>query len=417
MLEGAVRHRALSAVDSIATSLRDVASWGDPTLSGGAAGLSVLFAYLYRCQGRAWQRESARHALRSAVTGVARKPLQMGLFQGVTGVGWAVEHGIAHGVLDTDADSGEDRNVKVDQGLLTLLRRRSDDARCLFDLVSGLPGMSVYSLSRIGRKQAVQCLSVLLDRFEEKSLRTSTGITWRTDPDLGTPQKIDAVGGAYFDLGVAHGIPGVMGVLSGYVALGVRREQAQDMLEEAVNWLLAVPEPEQGGQRFPGLLGTDGQVAPARHLGWCYGDLGIATVLALASLAADRSEWREKARTIALETLGASHSYTHDAGLCHGAAGIGHLYNRLYQIFGTPELKSAAARWFDTALEFRREGGELGGFRAYQPSEAGSDYRALPGYLRGSAGIGLALAAASTPYEPAWDRPLLTAPWASDVGR
>jgi hypothetical protein len=42
---------------------------------------------------------------------------------------------------------------------------------------------------------------------------------------------------------------------------------------------------------------------------------------------------------------------------------------------------------------------------------AGSDlgWQDDPGFLTGAAGVGLALLAATTPVEPAWDRLLLTA--------
>ena len=56
-------------------------------------------------------------------------------------------------------------------------------------------------------------------------------------------------------------------------------------------------------------------------------------------------------------------------------------------------------RWFRRTLAFRRPGRGIAGFTAHD----GAD-RSL---LTGAAGIGLALLAASTAVEPAWDRILL----------
>jgi hypothetical protein len=56
----------------------------------------------------------------------------------------------------------------------------------------------------------------------------------------------------------------------------------------------------------------------------------------------------------------------------------------------------------------QRPGRGIGGYEAWQPDEAGSPaWSANPGLLNGAAGIALALLAAISPIEPAWDRMLL----------
>ncbi|HEU5060714.1 MAG TPA: lanthionine synthetase LanC family protein, partial [Kofleriaceae bacterium] len=78
-----------------------------------------------------------------------------------------------------------------------------------------------------------------------------------------------------------------------------------------------------------------------------------------------------------------------DAGLCHGAAGLAHVFNRLHQASGDPALAAAAERWFGRALAM--------------------DAPAEPGILVGSAGLALALLAATGEDEPDWDGFLLLA--------
>jgi len=97
-----------------------------------------------------------------------------------------------------------------------------------------------------------------------------------------------------------------------------------------------------------------------------------------------------------------------DAGLRHGVAGRAHLLNRLFQATGEEPFADAARAGFGRLLEMRRPGEGIGGFRAQAP---GADGRPVwaddPGLLNGSAGIGLALLAAVSAVEPAWDRLLL----------
>ncbi|MDP9121776.1 MAG: Lanthionine biosynthesis cyclase LanC, partial [Acidobacteriota bacterium] len=103
-----------------------------------------------------------------------------------------------------------------------------------------------------------------------------------------------------------------------------------------------------------------------------------------------------------------------DAGLCHGAAGLAHLFNRMYQTSGVEELGTAARRWFDKTLDYRRPGEGVGGFLAFDPSGSvpgavpgAAQWRSDPNFLEGSAGVGLALLGAVSTVEPAWDRLLL----------
>jgi len=97
-----------------------------------------------------------------------------------------------------------------------------------------------------------------------------------------------------------------------------------------------------------------------------------------------------------------------DAGLRHGVAGRAHLLNRLFQATGEEPFADAARAGFGRLLEMRRPGEGIGGFQARAP---GADGRPVwaddPGLLNGSAGIGLALLAAVSAVEPAWDRLLL----------
>ncbi|HEX8826294.1 MAG TPA: lanthionine synthetase LanC family protein, partial [Archangium sp.] len=88
-----------------------------------------------------------------------------------------------------------------------------------------------------------------------------------------------------------------------------------------------------------------------------------------------------------------------DAGLCHGAAGLGHLLNRVAQATGDEALAEAARRWLGRAVELWRPSHEEG-----------------PGLLTGAAGTGLALLAAVGEAAPGWDRVMLASLAGPDAG-
>ncbi|HEX2223156.1 MAG TPA: lanthionine synthetase LanC family protein, partial [Thermoanaerobaculia bacterium] len=146
------------------------------------------------------------------------------------------------------------------------------------------------------------------------------------------------------------------------------------------------------------------------RLAWCYGDPGLAVTLLVAARGAGVPEWEKAAVDTAVSAAARPYelSRIRDAGLCHGSAGIAHLFNRLYQATGEPRLAEAARFWFDWTLEFRQPGNGVAGFRSWNTdTDGGQMWRGDAGFLEGAAGVGLALLAATSPIEPEWDRLLL----------
>jgi hypothetical protein len=91
-----------------------------------------------------------------------------------------------------------------------------------------------------------------------------------------------------------------------------------------------------------------------------------------------------------------------DAGLCHGTAGLAHLYHRLLQLTGEPVFARAARHWLRATLRLRTPGRGIGGYRSLQPG----GWRSVPGVLYGTAGVALALDALLSRDAPDWDVPL-----------
>jgi hypothetical protein len=87
-----------------------------------------------------------------------------------------------------------------------------------------------------------------------------------------------------------------------------------------------------------------------------------------------------------------------DGGLCHGAAGLMHMFHRLYQRSGDERFAVAARTWLEQLLALRRADG-FGGFAAL----AADDWIADPGLLFGAGGVALALAALLG-GDASWDR-------------
>lgn len=411
ILEGEQAAQAAVAIDAVAEAISKgplPARNQGAGLAAGEAGIALFYEYLDRVHPGAGHGEIAQQRLERAIEILASSSQFPSLFAGFTGVSWVVEH-LQGGMIE---EEDEDPNADIDAALLDHLRQISWP--CEFDLVGGLVGYGVYALERLPRPSAAACLELVVERLAEIAQPRPGGLAWHKPYEmLPEPNKPWYPKGTD-NLGVAHGTPGVIALLARVCTSGVAAERAHSLLTRAVPWLLAQKLPEDAISVFPYSVGLEVKIRPARNA-WCYGDPGIALALLLAGRSAGEPAWEREALDVARRAARRPPENCHveDAGLCHGAAGLGHLLNRLYQATGEPELLEAARAWFGRALDYWEPGRGIGGFLGYTPPD--DDFDALvwneeAGFLAGSAGMALALLAASSGVDPAWDRVLLISP-------
>ena len=144
-------------------------------------------------------------------------------------------------------------------------------------------------------------------------------------------------------------------------------------------------------------------------MAWCYGDLGISMSIWNASQTIKNKEWENKALEIlrySIKRTDLEKNSVIDAGLCHGAAGIAHIFNRMYINTKNTEFKNAADYWYVETLKMANHENSLSGFKAWHTEKYGG-WQEEFGFLEGIAGIGLALMSAISDTDPTWDEILL----------
>jgi hypothetical protein len=392
-LQNEEAHEALAVAAELGDLLAALPASEDASLSRGEAGRALTLAHLDRALPDRGYAGASREALRSAIAAVARQPLGPGLMQGFTGVAWTIAH-----LADSTAPGA------ADDALTDLLRR--DAWRGGYDHVSGLVGVGVYALER-GRA-GTELLELVVARLCGRAECHNGTATWFTPKAELHPDVHERVPHGYYNLGMAHGVPGVAAVLAGALDAGI--EEAGPLLDATVNWIEGEIL-DEGPSMWPFFVGDGVEVMPAR-LAWCYGDPGIAIALLEAGNARGREDWLE----LAGRTIDNMHARAHGASgvtgasLCHGAAGMAHLCGRLHQATGRPEAADMARHWIAQTLAMRTcDEDDLGGFSVWDPidpNEVGGDVQG-PGFLAGIAGVALALAAAASDRSPDWDRCLL----------
>jgi hypothetical protein len=349
LVDGDAATAALSAVRAIAIELADTRQ------PGVAVDRTLFWAYACEHLDEPFAYTAYDAALDDLVAELRAGAATPALHGGLAGIGWTLAH-----VLD----DAEPLLSTVDEALLGALAGEARE----HDLISGLVGIGVYFLER-DTQAAHDGLAYVIGRLERAAVRSDDGLAWHTSPATLPTAYAQAWPDGFVDCGVAHGVPGAIAFLA--------RAGAHRLCGEATRWLLA----QRHGGYFPSRIAAGRPRTRARSA-WCYGDPGIAVALYPADRGAALALAREAARR-APDDCG-----VRDASLCHGAAGLAHLYNRLAQATGDAELAAVARTWLERALAMR-------------PVDPGAHL------LDGTVGVGLALLAATTRTEPRWDRLLL----------
>lgn len=307
------------------------------------------------------------------------------LLFGFLGNAFVVDQARALGLLD----AGDDANAELDEAILGFLAR--DAPGMGPELKDGLVGVGVYGLSRLttpsGRTIVEQVVAQLGRRVEPQAL----GLRWSYDPPDAPPGHDGRA--SIWATGMTGGAAGHIGLLSRVCAAGVAVEQARPLLEEAVRYLLAQRRDGHAVCGYPTFTRPSGVLSAEGRLSWCNGDLAIALSLLHAARTLGVPAWEDEALRVARRSAARAAAETEvtTSGICHGAAGVGHCFHRLYRATSDPALGDAARSWLARVLDEQRPD---------QPPRGAPD----PGILDGAAGVGLALTASLLDEEPTWDR-------------
>jgi len=349
LLHGTDRDRALEIVAALAVA---IAANDEHSGWRGLMGKTGISVFLAAVQGAGLGDElGALAKLERGLAEFVDGDASLGLWNGAAGIRWVISQlvtGDEAAVFLTYLDRGIER------------RLTSPDLED-YDLYSGLAGVLLSYADDASRGDRV--LSLVLDRFE----------------------RIELFSARRSGLGCAHGIAGVLGALACCRLHGRADARAEPLMLAIVAAL------------------QDADVSDQR-IGWCRGDIGIAIALlgAAQSLADDGLANRAVAVALAPFARG-NGRWPVDAGLCHGAAGLAHLYNRMYQATGDGQLGDHALTWLRKTMTMHVSGTGIAGFSmrrsGYEPS-----WVADTSLLIGASGVGLALLAGATPIQPSWDR-------------
>ena len=383
--------------DSLAESVayRDVLRG---SLDHGRAGLALFWCALASADPRSDQ--SAHRYLALAFESFEALLGNASLFEGFTGVAYVAELLRERFPDWFDASDDDDVNGDVDRILVEYLEKTTSESPS--DLTMGIAGIGLYFTRRRARHIGRRGLEMVIHRLAERAIRDSAGIYWPADAATHRRQPHYAV-----NVGVAHGVPGIIGFLSRAVLARGSAGLEAGLLDGAMTWLLSLRRSQP--PLFPDLWGPTPSFAA--RLAWCYSDLSIAIVLLHCGATCAVPQWTlaglDAARAAAATEV-SDVELAGNASLCHGTAGVAHMFNRAYQFTGDRLFQLAAEKWVVATLDRWSPGIGVGGFKSWLSVDEGRNaWNHNPGLLVGAAGIGLALSSSLSSEPPVWDEPFL----------
>lgn len=316
------------------------------------------------------------------------------LCDGVSGLIWLLLYLQREEILDTEEDLiSEELLDSLCEGSLQMIQQGNYDYMHQgLGLTTALLCSRDYTL-RYQRylEQVVEALDGTAKKWNDNS------VYWEF---LLNPERKGKV-----SLGICHGMPSILAVLAKISAAGICSELCNSLVEKTAGFLITHRNKEAMPSLYPTFVEPgDSPPFPASRFGWCYGDMGVAAGFIQAAKATSLSRYRHEAAVIIAaiqDREDAGRAMAGDATFCHGAWGIAHLFNRLYNYNSDPGLKEKACYWLRRALKLTRSGKETVTMQVLA-GELMTESDG-PTVLNGLAGAGLTILSAVAPLRPAWD--------------
>lgn len=281
-----------------------------------------------------------------------------------------------------------------------------------YDLLRGLVGIGLYFLNRGDSGYSEKGILGIIDKLTRTSITTNRGVAWLSSSDFLPADLKGKFPNGVFNLGVAHGIPGIIAFLGRVWAAGIHHPNIPELIEGAVSWLLSCQRTDDTQTSFHFFESPSGDniSIPSPRTAWCYGDPGISVALLSASENYHRTDWRSKAIEIgysaAIRPLTSRDVML--PSFCHGTSGTAHLFNNLFRASNEVVFLEKSTSLFNLTIQHLKN--KYSALNYYNQdncktplTDVQADWYNDFSLLNGESGIGLTLLSATTSIQPTWD--------------
>lgn len=324
---------------------------------------------------------------------------------GITGFLWSAEHLHQQGFLD----------LEIDELLLDFDSFLSDHLdNCMtrgdFDFLSGGLGYLFYFLTRLKGTKNPELSKRYTNILRNGLIKLSNSSKSELEPHLWySPVYFETSKKMVNDLGLAHGLAGIINLLSKLFCIQELQEVVEPMLNDAISFLIKhESKSSSNGSLFPNWISKGVKPVYNSRLAWCYGDLGIGISLYNASKNMEDSKLMEESIRILEHTAvkrSLNDSQVADSGLCHGAFGIAKIFKNIYLDTKKECFMNSSLSWMEIGLELGKHKDGYSGFKHWDAKNQLFENRTS--LLEGISGIGLVIIDFLSQEKNNWDQCLL----------
>ncbi len=289
----------------------------------------------------------------------------------------------------------------------------------LHDIIQGVSGVGRYLLDKIQIERAEEALKKILSTLVEWTLPREVHGKLVPGWHLSSEDPLNKIGRFHskkgnFNLGLAHGITGVLALLAIASLKGVEVDGQRECMDYIQHWIREKSFTLKGGIHWPCSISWEEEVGEVplikqrSHDGWCYGVPGIARTLYLTGSALRNSSLTEFAKEAFRGVFQREEQDWQLPGpnLCHGIAGLLSITKSMSEEGDCEEFKTQLAPLQAKLMNHASEKA-IWMFQDSERTTKGSlQLLDKPGFLEGSAGVLLTLATLSDP-NPHWHLPLM----------
>lgn len=401
--------------------------WDDFSLSGGYSGLLLLFATLQQKGILSSEDEKIVHQyvlkLKEALETTYLPGLS--LFSGICGMCFALQQASMGGrryqrMLDTLEKMlcDEVGKIYLEPIKANILEQKSSSS-ALHDAIQGISGIGRYAIENLSQerfvKMAQEIASTLVALCRPLNIEGHSAHGWYlSSTDILNANYKNQSPKGNFNLGLAHGVPGILAFLSLASLQGITVEGQADTITAISNWIRRKAILNKSMIQWPSIVSWEEEILyqpqkenPCRDA-WCYGVPGVARSLFLAGKAKGDPELKAFAasafRQIFLRTQ--EEWQIPGPGLCHGIAGLLAVTCEMAREPECSDLQSNVETLHQILLTYYNPEHPFG-FQDVEPCLSGG-YALVnkPGFLEGSTGVLLTLLTVKD-TQSRWHLPLL----------
>ncbi|WP_298427654.1 lanthionine synthetase LanC family protein [uncultured Kordia sp.] len=383
-------HQHLQSIDFFIQSYQN----DSVTINGGLPGIIIFYFQLHQVTKDEQHYDKAIHFLEILYDKLETEmPTSYLYSEGLGGIGWFLNYIQNFITIDNAFDTPE-------YDTMFFHVATSEFKRGNYEFLNGFSGILLYLLNK--KSTDTSLLSAFIDRIHTEIFQLDTPISFfeRSDAQHEFPS---------INLGVSHGMYGFIAVLNKLYTKRINCVKCEAMIRLVIDFTFSHQKDYiTQGTFFPNRIGKGITESIHSRLAWCYGDLGILTVLLNSSTVLKDTKLQEVVIELLICTTHRKDLQTtmmNDVWICHGTSGAAHIFQRLYQKTQIDDFKFASNYWYlKTLAQLERSSPQI----QQNPTRLGGYARRdMTGFLNGYTGLGLSLLSALQTDFMDWDEMIL----------